>query len=98
MVNRIRRRLNACDDDEVGGVDGQLWDPSVPRLYLYSKGDEVVQWEAVRDHAADARKVGFNDVVEEVFETASHVSLPREDFDRYWGTVEAWMTINDDPI
>ncbi|GIZ46846.1 hypothetical protein CKM354_000995500 [Cercospora kikuchii] len=69
----------------------QIWDAKVPRLYMYSKSDEVVSWQDVRDHAREAREVrGFEDVREEVFEKAPHVGLPREDFERYWGVVEGW--------
>lgn len=103
MVDRIRRRLNAVSSfnqqvsvpDVVRNSpayrDGQLWDRTVPRLYLYSKSDEVVGWQDVRDHAEEARKAGYEAVREEVFETAPHVGLPREDFGRYWGIVEGWV-------
>lgn len=96
MVDRIRRRLNATSKASTSAQsqkDGQLWNPAVPRLYLYSKGDEVVGWQDVRDHAEEARREAtFECVWEEVFETAPHVSLPREDFARYWGVVERWMS------
>ncbi|PIA99821.1 hypothetical protein CB0940_02394 [Cercospora beticola] len=69
----------------------EIWDASIPRLYMYSKSDEVVSWQDVRDHAKEARDVkGFENVREEVFEKAPHVGLPREDFERYWGVVEGW--------
>lgn len=96
MVDRIRRRLNATSKaftSTQSQKDGQLWNSTVPRLYLYSKGDEVVGWQDVRDHAEEARREAtFECIREEVFETAPHVSLPREDFERYWGIVERWMS------
>ncbi|KAM3422670.1 hypothetical protein BST61_g157 [Cercospora zeina] len=71
----------------------RIWPTQTPRLYMYSRSDAVVSWEDVRDHAEEAReKLGFENVREEIFESAPHVGLPREDFGRYWGVVEGWWS------
>lgn len=106
MVDKLRRRLNSpfllaktseireSKEEKIDGITvprEEIWDAKVSRLYMYSKADEVVSWEDVRDHAKEAREVkGFESVREEVFEKAPHVGLPREDFGRYWGVVEGW--------
>ncbi|KAF2206513.1 hypothetical protein CERZMDRAFT_103328 [Cercospora zeae-maydis SCOH1-5] len=107
MVERLRRRLNSplppppphpnknnkalTRSKAQGRQKEQIWNLSTPRLYMYSRSDEVVSWKDVRDHAQEAREMaGFAVVREEVFENAPHVELPREDFGRYWGVVEGW--------
>jgi hypothetical protein len=72
-----RRKLN----------EAPLFSKNVPRLYLYSKKDELVSWEVVQEHARDARRKGY-EVVGEVFEEAPHCLLLREDGKRYWGAVD----------
>ncbi|KAI9372695.1 hypothetical protein BJX61DRAFT_542423 [Aspergillus egyptiacus] len=58
----------------------------VPRLYLFSKADEVMRWEEVQAHIDDARARGYN-VACEVFHKGPHCALITEDEKRYWGAV-----------
>jgi pimeloyl-ACP methyl ester carboxylesterase len=88
ILTKERRRLNAISSDD---RDGKLWNPTTPRLYLYSRADALVDAKDVHDHAEDARRVGFTEVKEEVFETAPHCNLPSEDHARYWRIVEEWI-------
>jgi hypothetical protein len=76
-VNRLRRRLN----------DPQRFDVNAPRLYLYSKADELVEHWAVAEHAEDARKKGYR-VREEVSVNAAHCGIVRDEPERYWKAVQ----------
>ncbi|KAF4994604.1 hypothetical protein FDECE_13061 [Fusarium decemcellulare] len=76
IVDRIRKRLN----------DETLVDPRVPRLYLYSKVDELVDWEAVASHGFEARKKGYH-VEEVVFNNSAHCAHLLEDTEKYWDAV-----------
>lgn len=80
-IDDLRRDLN--DMTLFGGKE-------VDRLYLYSKEDEVVDWEAVRGHASQAREMGGR-VQERRFEKGMHCALVMEDEEKYWGAVtEFW--------
>lgn len=61
-------------------------DSEVKRLYLVSKGDEVVNWEAVLGHAGEAKAKGFQ-VKSVVFERGEHCALPVENGVRYWNEI-----------
>ena len=82
MVSSMRKSL----------VDLSLFPTTVPRLYLYSKGDLLVDWRAVREHAEDARRAGYSVVIEVVFEKAMHCALMSEDREKYWGAIKAHVT------
>lgn len=73
---RVYRRTN----------DLTLFPSSIPRLYLYSKADELIPWRRVHAHADVAREDGYA-VREEVFEKAPHCNLLKEDAQRYWEAV-----------
>jgi hypothetical protein len=76
-VSRIRRRFN----------DANMFSTEMPRLYLYSGNDALVNWKHVYEHAEDARQKGYS-VKEEKFEKAAHVALLMEDSERYWNAVK----------
>jgi hypothetical protein len=66
--------------------DPEIFDNGVPRVYLYSKADQMVDWTEVEDHADQAVGKGWG--VERVrFEKSSHVGHILEDGERYWGAV-----------
>ncbi|KAF2634096.1 DUF829-domain-containing protein [Massarina eburnea CBS 473.64] len=68
----------------------ELFDVRVPRVYLYSKTDEMVGWEEVEEHADEAEAVGRS-VTTVKFETSAHAGHVREDEGKYWGAVmDAW--------
>jgi hypothetical protein len=65
-------------------------DERTPRLYVFSKNDEMVSWLDVKAHAEKARSLGMK-VRTELFETSKHVAHARVDPSRYWGCVnEIW--------
>lgn len=61
---------------------------STPRLYIYSKTDELVSWKEVRGHVEAAEAAGLN-VKNEEFHGTSHVQHVRADPVRYWSIVRA---------
>ncbi|KAF2113888.1 hypothetical protein BDV96DRAFT_578470 [Lophiotrema nucula] len=74
-VNDLRRELN----------DFATFGP-VPRLYLHSRGDEVVSVEDVSSHADEIMKWGVK-VFRHVWDRAAHCALPVEDSERYWSAI-----------
>jgi hypothetical protein len=70
--------------------DPGIFNNVVPRVYLYSKADQMVDWTEVEDHADQAASKGWS--VEKVrFEKSPHVGHILEDGERYWGAVmNAW--------
>lgn len=58
------------------------------RVYMYSEVDDMVPWHDIEDHAAEARRFGFN-VELEKFEGSGHVAHVRVGHgERYWRIVE----------
>lgn len=58
------------------------------RVYMYSEIDDMVPWHDIEDHAAEARRIGFN-VELEKFERSEHVAHARVgNGGRYWQIVE----------
>ncbi|GAA5956521.1 hypothetical protein JCM3765_003471 [Sporobolomyces pararoseus] len=62
--------------------------PPVPRLYLYSKIDELIPCKDVEAHAKQAEEELGVSVRKERFEKTSHVGHVRGDPERYWKSVE----------
>ncbi|KAJ4298195.1 hypothetical protein N0V90_006094 [Kalmusia sp. IMI 367209] len=80
MMAIIRRQLN----------DPSLFNQRAPRVYLYSKADEMVGHDEVEEHADQAEAQGWK-VTRVRFERSPHAGHIREDEGRYWGAVqEAW--------
>ncbi|KAF2624653.1 hypothetical protein BU25DRAFT_131347 [Macroventuria anomochaeta] len=95
LVNAVRRKENKmvvlCREIN----DDNVFDKSVPRVYLYSRVDEMVGCEEVEEHAAIARGKGW-DVTMVRFERSAHCGHVREDEGKYWGAIlEAWKTGKD---
>jgi len=60
----------------------------IPRLYLYSKADKMVDWREVEAHARNAEESGASGKAELVrFERSEHVAHIREDAGKYWNAV-----------
>ncbi|EFX05005.1 indole-diterpene biosynthesis protein [Grosmannia clavigera kw1407] len=60
------------------------------RLYLYSAEDDIVRWQDVVAHAADARQIGYDTTLER-FAGSPHVGHMRQHPEQYWGAIEqAW--------
>jgi len=58
-----------------------------PRLYVFSKKDEIVPWQAVHQHAEAAKTSGLN-VSCEIYEESAHVAHMRLDPKRYWASIQ----------
>ncbi|KZM18975.1 uncharacterized protein EKO05_0011303 [Ascochyta rabiei] len=92
LVNVIRGRENKmvvlCREMNDEGI----FDKSVPRLYLYSRVDQMVGCEEVEEHAAIARGKGW-DVTMVRFERSAHCGHIREDEEKYWDAIlQAWKS------
>lgn len=69
----------ACNDDRCESG-------SAARLYLYGKEDDLVGWEDVERHAAEARVQGWT-VHTELFARSHHVTHARVEPERYWTAI-----------
>ncbi|KAK7181775.1 DUF829-domain-containing protein [Paraphaeosphaeria sporulosa] len=80
IMNIMRRQLN----------DPALFNRQAPRVYLYSKADEMVGHDEVEEHADQAEAQGWK-VTRIRFEKSPHAGHIRENEGRYWGAVQrAW--------
>jgi len=77
VIEKARRQL----------LEQQFVNSDVPRVYLYSKADQMVGWQDVAEHAEMARRLGTGKVAEVVFEKSVHVSHVKEDQAKYWNGV-----------
>ncbi|KAG9238921.1 hypothetical protein BJ875DRAFT_449867 [Amylocarpus encephaloides] len=77
LVEESRARLN----------DWELVDRGAKRLYIYSEEDRVVSFDAVEEHANEAKNEGV-DVEMVKFERSAHVQHMLNGGERYWGLVE----------
>jgi pimeloyl-ACP methyl ester carboxylesterase len=91
----IRRRLfRETGDSIIDEMKTTLHRPKIlpwlskttPRLYIYSKGDDIVPYEEVEGHAEQARKAGL-DVRTLRFEDSPHVAHARTHPQQYWEAV-----------
>ncbi|KAG7448569.1 uncharacterized protein BT62DRAFT_965002 [Guyanagaster necrorhizus] len=62
-------------------------DERTPRLYMYSRADDMVPWEQIREHAERTKSLGWN-VRTEIFEDSPHVAHARTHPEQYWGAVK----------
>lgn len=61
---------------------------SARRLYLYSKEDDLIGYEDIESHAAEARRLGW-EVDTEVFSGSGHVGHMRKFGEQYWQAIDA---------
>ncbi|KAF2195934.1 hypothetical protein K469DRAFT_699556 [Zopfia rhizophila CBS 207.26] len=59
----------------------------VPRLYIYSKTDDMVPDVDVHMHAEDARRNGYLDIRETVFDESAHCAHAVKHDSEYWKAV-----------
>lgn len=70
--------------------DDNVFDNRVPRVYLYSRADQMVGFEEADEHAGNAESKGW-DVTRVRFEKSAHCGHVREDEAKYWAAImEAW--------
>ncbi|PSR99264.1 hypothetical protein BD289DRAFT_479639 [Coniella lustricola] len=86
------RRPGALEQAWAAHNDKAVNTSEVQRVYIYSKEDELVDFQDVRDHAAEAEVSGFAGRVRlEEFTGTAHVAHARGDEQRYWRIVrESW--------
>lgn len=65
----------------------ELCEKAARRLYLYSKEDDIIYWEDIEKHAAQARQRGY-EVDMDMFEGTPHVGHLRQHPEQYWGAVK----------
>lgn len=68
--------------------DRTMSDLAAKRLYLYSKEDDIIRWEDIEQHAADARRKGWS-VSAELFAGTPHVGHMRGHPEQYWAAIAA---------
>lgn len=86
VISRTRSRLH----------DPEFWDLSAPRCYLYSKGDELIDWRDIREHMSEAVRLE-SPVLDVTFEDSAHCKHAAKDPDRYWSAVAlTWKRSNID--
>lgn len=78
VVSQSRKQLN----------DPGLFSPLVPRLYIYSKADQLVLYEDVKTHVDDAKQKGYLAVSELLFEASGHCAHAMTHKDEYWKTID----------
>ncbi|KAL1587030.1 hypothetical protein WHR41_04085 [Cladosporium halotolerans] len=76
-VSRIRKQTN----------DPAMIALNVPRLYVYSKADQLVLEDDVASHVADARRKGYSKVQELLFESSAHCAHAMTHKEQYWKAV-----------
>ncbi|KAI1631388.1 hypothetical protein F4809DRAFT_654078 [Biscogniauxia mediterranea] len=67
-------------------LDHAMATPRAPRLYMYSKEDDLIGWRDLEHQAAVARGKGYTTILER-FEGSPHVGHMRMFPDRYWGAI-----------
>jgi hypothetical protein len=85
VITRIRKQLN---DEDLFGHD-------IPRLYLYSKADQLVPWQDVKSHADDARRKGYVKTSELMFEASAHCAHAMSHKDQYREAIGALLETRD---
>jgi hypothetical protein len=78
VLTRSRKCLN----------DPEMFGTQVPRLYVFSKADELVPWRDVESHAEDAGRKGYGEVRRVLFEDSAHCAHAMAHREEYWGAVE----------
>ncbi|KAH8720276.1 Transmembrane protein 53 [Beauveria bassiana] len=82
-ITDLRRELN----------DPGVFGTSARRLYLYSSGDQMVQWQDVEAHLEAARSVSDHPVTGLRFTESGHCAIIRDHAEDYWNAInDFWQT------
>jgi hypothetical protein len=76
-ITRIRKQLN----------NPKLFNSEVPRLYIYSKADQLVPYQDVKSHIDDAKTKGYRATSELFFEASAHCAHAMAHKKQYWEAV-----------
>lgn len=84
-----RRHAGAWSREAVNKPDMVPLDTAA-RLYMYSKEDDIIGWQDIELHAAEARRLGYA-AETQMFDGTKHVDHMRSYPDQYWGAItKAW--------
>ncbi|KAI1385498.1 DUF829-domain-containing protein [Hypoxylon trugodes] len=73
-------------------LDHTIATTKAPRLFLYSKTDDIIGWEDIEANAAQAQSSGYK-IDLEMFEDSPHVGHMRMHPVQYWSAIErCWNT------
>ncbi len=87
VVETVSGNPNVLSRSNMDLNDGALVPQDAPRVYMYSKADQLVKWQDVEAHAMKAREKGWK-VRREVFKGTGHCKHGKgEGEERYWGAV-----------
>ncbi|KAI0997114.1 hypothetical protein K3495_g11073 [Podosphaera aphanis] len=86
----LHKLFNVLDDVAQGRIDlndPEIFHMDIPRLYIYSEADCIVDWKDVEEHAGEAADLGVEATYEKFNESvhAGHLML---DAQRYWVAVQ----------
>ncbi|CEJ89513.1 hypothetical protein VHEMI05354 [[Torrubiella] hemipterigena] len=90
----IRRRKHAGAWSRVAANDEKYAVKSARRLYMYSKEDDLIGYQDIEEHVAEAKQKGYAcDAT--VFAGSGHVGHMREHPTQYWEAIrESWEHAN----
>ena len=71
-------------------LDPTIIPQSAKRVYVYSKEDKLVRWQAVEAHVDQVRRAGC-DVKTELWVASQHVQHVKKEPERYWEIVHALL-------
>ncbi|KAI0007277.1 DUF829-domain-containing protein [Xylariaceae sp. FL0662B] len=74
-------------------LDNATASTRAPRIYMYSKEDDLIWWEDLEAQAAIAKSKGYTTELVR-FEGSPHVGHMRMHPDRYWGAIEKWWKVS----
>lgn len=93
----LYKLFNVIDDVAQGRIDlndPEIFDMSVPRLYIYSEADYIVGWKDVEEHANEAADLGVEATYEK-FSDSVHAGHLMLDAQRYWVAVQdLWSRVH----
>jgi hypothetical protein len=84
-VSLARKAINDATLVQAANAKGVL-----TRCYIYSDGDDLVDWRDVEKHASESEASGWV-VRREKFEGTQHVSHMRAQPERYWSIVKEYL-------
>jgi len=77
FIQRLRKDLN----------DEGYFQSERGRLYIYSKGDQIVGWKDVESHAKNAKEKHIGKVKTQLWPQSGHVGHMMKDKEKYWELV-----------
>ncbi|KAF3386325.1 Transmembrane protein 53 [Penicillium rolfsii] len=86
-VNLARKTINDTSLVQPATAKGVL-----TRCYIYSDGDELVDWRDVEKHASESEASGWK-VRREKFQGTPHVGHMRAQPERYWSIVKEYLDL-----